>query len=1117
MKRSAIIFVCSLIMFSCKNESKNGKQLFTLLPSSYTHVDFINTLKETEQANIIEYLYFNNGGGVAAGDINNDGLIDLYFTSNQNSNKLFLNKGNLRFEDITEAAGVAGTGDWKTGVTMADVNGDGLLDIYVCQVGKYKSFNGKNQLFINQGNLKFKEEAHEYGLDFQGFSTQAAFFDYDNDGDLDMYLLNHSVHTSRSYGDVSLRLDRDSLAGDRLFRNDLVNGKRFFRDVTKDAGIYSSQIGYGLGINVCDINNDGNADIYVSNDFHEDDYLYLNNGDGTFTEKAADYFAHTSRSSMGNDVADINNDGLPDIVVLDMLPFDEKIRKQSGGEDDYELSQLKLKYGYGHQFVRNTLQLNLGGGMFSEIGLYSGIASTDWSWSPLLCDVDNDGWKDLFITNGIYRRANDLDYVKYLSSGVRNDASDKSLYEKMPLDPNISIMFRNNKDLTFRNMSDEWGINKRAFSNGSTYADLDNDGDLDLIVNNINSQAFIYRNNAEKRSDNNYLSVKTHGDGMNTEGIGSRVTIYSKGLNQMAEQFPTRGFLSAASDVLHFGLGTNNSVDSLIVRWPDKTEQILKNIAGNTTINLDIRNATTPLLKANSEKKGSLFESVTIPGLQFTHHEDNWVDYYREQLIPHSLSAEGPALAVADINGDGLDDLFVGGAKGQPSRIFIQQPDGSFRNSDSQIFIREAYLDVVAAAFFDADGDGDMDLYAVRGGNEFMTGNPILSDLLLINDGKGSFSKAELPLMSHNGSCVEPCDFDNDGDIDLFVGSRSIPGSYGLPPRQYLLENDGKGHFTDITERTHGLENIGMVTGAVWFDFDGDGDKDLAITGEWMNICLFRNDNGKFNEVTRSAGLANTSGWWNCLKAADIDGDGNIDLIAGNLGLNSMLKASRDEPVEMFVSDFDNNGTSDPVICSYQNGISYPFASLDELSAQISGLEKRFPKYSGFGGKTITDIFGKNAIDKALVRKAEMFGSSVFMNNGNGTFRQESLPPFTQFSPVRDILAEDIDKDGLKDLIIAGNDYEVRPSYGRYDASFGWFLRGDADHSFKTLLPVESGLAIKGDARRLAFIEIKGKPYLVAAVNNGELQVFRIPRTPRRIPLPSDIPSKKQSIRLYPG
>jgi hypothetical protein len=1098
MKNLAFIFFAFLLLFSCKREDKK-EQLFTLLPSSSTHVDFKNQLTETDKVNIIEYLYFNNGGGVAAGDINNDGLIDLYFTSNQGKNKLYLNKGNFQFEDITDAAGVTGTGDWKTGVTMADVNGDGFLDIYVCEVGNYKGLHGKNQLFINQGNNTFKEEAHDYGLDFQGFSTQAAFFDYDKDGDLDMYLLNHSVHTSRSYGNVSLHFDRDSLAGDRLYRNDLVDGKRVFHQVTKSAGIYSSQIGYGLGVNICDINNDGYPDIYVSNDFHENDYLYINNGNGTFSERSVQSFAHTSRSSMGNDVADINNDGLLDVMVLDMLPFDEKIKKQSGGEDDYELAELKLKYGYNYQFVRNTLQLNLGGGMFSEIGALAGVYSTDWSWSPLFCDVDNDGWKDLFITNGIYRRANDLDYVKFLTGGDRNipttdlsKVSDKELFEKMPLYPNISFIYKNNGDLTFTNMAKDWGFNTHSFSNGAAYADLDNDGSPDLIVNNINAKAFIYRNNARSVTGNHFLSIVLKGKGMNTRGIGARVTVYTGGQQQMAEQFPTRGFLSSSSDVLHFGLGQAKKIDSLKVRWPDMSEQMMKNVPVDTSLTLDMTNASKPV-KKDIPVNDKLFTSTQIPGLAFKHTEDEWVDFYREKLIPHSLSSDGPALAVGDVNGDGLQDLFVGGAKGQEASIFIQQKDGSFRKSNEPIFAKENYLDDVDAVFFDADGDGDLDLYIVRGGNELLIGNPLLSDLLLINDGKGNFTKGELPFMSHNGSCVRPCDFDGDGDIDLFVGSRSVPGAYGLSPDQFLLENDGHAHFRIVSDdKIKAFKNIGMVTDASWMDWDKDGQQDLVIAGEWMNVSIFKNDKGYFTDVTKTAGLNETSGWWNCIRASDVDGDGNIDLICGNLGLNSYLKASVKEPVEMYLNDFDNNGSLDQVICSYQNGISYPFASLDELSAQITGLGKKYPKYSDFGGKKVVDIFGKSAIDKSILKKAVLFESCLFHNKGDGTFEIKKLPAEAQFSPVRDIFVTDINKDGKQDLILAGNNYAVRPSYGRYDASFGWCLLGDTQNEFHTLLPVKSGLRINGDARKVVPIDIAGKHYLVAAVNNGELQIFQI-------------------------
>lgn len=1100
MKQHIFFFILTVTIFSCQPSGKTEKHLLTLLPPSETNVDFINQLTETEDFNIIQYLYFNNGAGVAAGDINNDGLIDLFFTSNQGPNRLYLNKGGMKFEDITERAGVAGEGDWKTGVTMVDINGDGLLDIYVCQVGKYKTISGRNQLFINQGDLTFKEEAKEYGLDFQGYSTQAAFFDYDMDGDLDMYLMNHSVHSSYSFGGSVLRLEEDPLAGDKLFRNDVIKGKRFFTDVTAKAGIYSSQIGYGLGINVSDINNDGWPDIYISNDFHEDDYLYINNGDGTFTERFREYMRHTTRSSMGNDVADFNNDGLLDVIVLDMLPEEKHIRVQAGGEDDYEVYLLKIGFGYGYQFVRNNLQLNLGDGLFSEIGRLSGVYATDWSWGPLFCDIDNDGYKDIFIANGIYRRANDLNYVKFLidneyfSAEHNKDTPDRVLYEKMSLYPYYNYLYRNNGDLTFTNMAREWGINTRNYSNGSAYADLDNDGDLDLITNNINEAAYIYRNNSSENHDNHFLSVSLKGKGMNKFAIGTRVTIYHDGQIQVVEQSPTRGFMSSSLGPLHFGLGKSKLIDSLVVRWPDLTTEVIKNVPANQFLSLDANNANKKFTPDDISNKSLLVREVDIPGLDYHHKENQYYDLHRDFLVPHTLLSEGPALAIADINGDGLDDIFVGSAKGQPSALYIQQDDGSFQEKILPVFTRDRNTEDVDAVFFDANGDGYNDLYIVRGGCEVAPGDPLLSDLLLINDGTGEFRESEkgsLPFTANNGSRVVACDFDNDGDIDLFVGSRSVPGAYGISPNHILLENDGKGNFRDVMkERMKNVKKPGMITDACWVDYDNDGDKDLILVGEWMKITVLRNDNGIFRDATSSAGLDDTSGWWNTIHAIDINNDGHVDLVAGNLGLNNKMKASVTEPVIMYLNDFDGNGTLDQIICAYEDGVSYPFAQVDELKKQVTDLDDKYPYYSDFAGKTAKDIFGRKAINRSIKRKAVMFESCVFLNNGKGKFEIQALPLLAQFSPVRDILAQDLDRDGKTDLVLVGNDFTAKPNYGRHDASYGWCLLADSANNFRGLFPSESGLRVNGDARKIKTLESGGKQYLVVAVNDEKLQVF---------------------------
>ena len=1069
--------VAVVLSWACRGE--HAAPLFESVPPTASGVTFVNALPEDSAPsfNILNYLYYYNGGGVAAGDIDGDGLVDLYFTSNLGSDRLYRNKGNFQFEDITARAGVAGPPGWKSGVTMADVNGDGRLDIYVSAVN-YLEMHGHNVLYVNNGDGTFTDRTREYGLEHTGYSTQAAFFDYDGDGDLDMYLLNSSVHTERKPSSHPQRTPRHPRAGDRLFRND---GGHFV-DVSERAHIYGGVEGYGLGVVASDLNGDGCPDLYIANDFQENDFLYWNNcdGGGTFTESIASAAPHTSEFSMGVDAADFNNDGRIDLIVLDMLPDREDILKTSATADDPDLFNLKLETGYHAQYARNTLQLNRGRGRFSDIGYLAGVYATDWSWAPLFADFDNDGFKDLFVTNGIYRRPNDLDYIAAVQGRTQRD--DKALIALMPHVPIANYAYHNNGDLTFTDRATAWGLGDPGFSNGAAYVDLDNDGALDLVVNNLNAPAAIYRNQGGRGA---YLRVQLKGGGANTAGIGAKVIVRAGGKTQLLEQMPTRGFQSSVDPRLHFGLGQATRIDSLTVIWPDRRFQVLTDVPANQAITLSQTDATRRFTSDAVSPQPRFTDITSRAGIDFQHKENTFYEYTREPLIPHLLSTEGPALAVGDVNADGRDDIYVGGAKWQPGRLFIQQA-GGFRAASAPAIAADSLAEDVGAAFFDADGDGDLDLYVVSGGNEFWDDAEPLRDRLYINDGHGGFQRAThaLPDFFHNGSCVVPGDFDGDGDVDLFVGSRVVARKYGVTPRSYLLQNDGAGHFTDVTaEKAPELASAGMVTAAAWLG------KNLVVVGEWMPVRVFRSEGGRLVDRTRQAGLADTEGWWNSVTVADLNGDGHQDLVLGNLGLNSYIRASQSEPARFYVG---GGGGLDEILTFFKHGVSYPLAGRDELLAASPQLRAKYPSYASFGASRIEDIFSAKDRRAATVLEARNFATSVALDQGNGKFVLQPLPAEAQFAPVYAALAGDFDGDGHADLLLGGNFYGVTPVQGRYDASYGELLSGDGKGGFVAVDLEKGGPTIEGQVRHMALARgPNGERFVVVARNGDRLQILQ--------------------------
>lgn len=1109
-----IVFICIMISFSCNKKMSHSKKdtLFKTLNSKDTGITFKNKLTENDSVNYFKYGYMYMGGGVAVGDLNNDGLDDIYFTGNMVKNKLYINKGDLVFEDVTEIAGVSSGNQWHTGVTMADVNADGWLDIYISVSGIWVS--KKNILYINQGIDEngipsFKEESETFGLADEGNSIQATFFDYDNDNDLDVYVINYPVtsyRTTPKQYDAMMKNVTD-VESNSLYRN---NGDNTFTNVTEKAGLKS--FGLSLSAGIGDYNQDGFMDIYVSNDFATPDNFYFNNGDGTFKDEIKQTVNQASFFGMGTDVCDFNNDGLLDFFQLDMSTKNNRRSKANMQSMNIGLFEMMNDYNFHTQYMENTLQLNIGNAknnlpQFSNISRLAGVSLSDWSWASLFADFDNDGLKDLYITNGTKKEVNNKDYLNKINKKYPRDIENVSLVElvnQMPSEKIENYAFKNNGDLTFTDTSIEWGLNYKGFSNGTAYADLDNDGDLDIIVNNIDDESIIFKNTAREKNKNNFLELSLKSIENTISGIGAKVFIYYDSKLQFQELMLSRGFQSSVSSVVHFGLGNTNNIDSLIVQWPDGKFQKLSNIEVNKRLVLDHLNAKNKeaFLALNTKQKEErrLFSDITDKvNLYHKHKENSFDDYLYQILLPNKMSQFGPALAVGDVNNDNLDDFYIGGASGQTGSIYTQNKDNTF----SKIQLNESWNDDiikedVGAVFFDANGDGFLDLYVISGGNEFYKNTKPYQDRLYINNTKGNFIKNELalPNIFSSGSKVIPADYDNDGDLDLFVGGRHTPRNYPLPTSSFILRNDSSESqikFTDVTNIIASeLENIGMVTDAVWTDFNNDNNLDLIITGEWMPITFLENEKGTFVNKTEDFGLEKSTGWWNTIIADDFDGDGDMDFVAGNLGLNYKYKASDDESFDIYADDFDNNKSTDIVLGYYNEGIQYPVRGRQCSSQQIPAIEIKFKDYNSFAKADLADVYSTQSLENALHYKAYNFASSYIKNLGNDMFEIIPLPNEAQFSSINSIISKDINKDGNLDLIVSGNLYVSEVETPRNDASYGLYMEGNGNGGFLPIPSYKSGLFVKGDTKASVSINLaNGEEATLFAKNNDMIQLVK--------------------------